>query len=198
MKLKRTAHDRGDLAKDEDSQIWGELARIRGAEKRPPSEHVAALVPLLKERGVEKILDIGCGHGRDSLFLAREGFIVTGMDKSQEALDVVKKKAEEETLKNVHTLLGEAKKIPAQDSTYDAAIANLVLDLLKMPDRNEALKEIERVLKPGGIASITGNFSREDIRDMRATLKNFNFLTPDDERVAEVGKIQEIIVEKKQ
>jgi len=57
------------------------------------------------------------------------------------------------------------------------------------------LHEIERVLRPGGVALITGNFSDEDMKELKSHLKNFKFIQP--EREMGSDKIRVLIAEKK-
>ncbi|MEM3555955.1 MAG: class I SAM-dependent methyltransferase [Candidatus Micrarchaeia archaeon] len=179
--------------KGEEKAIWGEFARIFGSEKKEPSEAVVKFVPLMKERDVKNVADIGCGYGRNSIFLAKQGFNVTAIDFSNEALEILKKNARAEKVQ-VRPLLSDSTKLAVQDSSFDAVISTLVLELHKPSERKHALHEIERVLKPGGIALITGNFSEEEAKQLKEFMGNFNFIQPD--RVGRDG-IRMIIAEKK-
>jgi ubiquinone/menaquinone biosynthesis C-methylase UbiE len=179
-----------------DTAIWSEFARVYSHEQNGRSEAVAKIVPLLKEHGVKDVIDIGCGRGRNSLFLAREGFNVTGVDISKEALQILQETAKEGNLK-IRTIVSDDRKIKVPNAFFDAVVSTLVIELHKRPEREEAISEIERILKPGGILLITGSFSREEITELKTFLKDFKFISPDDERIAEIGKDQEFILEKK-
>ncbi len=149
-------------------------ARESEKQKMPPSEEVEKAISLFKRH--KKIIDIGCGGGRNSLILAREipGADITAFDKSGGALDVLKKKASEEKLENVHILQGDAHKIPAQDGTYGAALSFRVLDApsyMKMPNRKEAIREMARVLEPGGDALVALACSHEELKELLETFK---------------------------
>ena len=48
---------------------------------------VAALVPVLKARGAQHVLDLGCGVGRHALFFAEHGFAVEAIDGAAAGLD---------------------------------------------------------------------------------------------------------------
>jgi tellurite methyltransferase len=64
-----------------------------------PSSFLAENIPLIKDLVPEgKALDIACGEGRNSIFLARNGFAVTGMDISEEGLAKAKQWAKAEGL----------------------------------------------------------------------------------------------------
>lgn len=178
--------------KAEDKAIWGEFARIFGSEKKEPSEAVAKFVPFMRERNAKDVADIRCGYGRNSIYLAKQGFRVTAIDFSNEALEILKKNARAEKVQ-IHPILSDSTKLAVQDSSFDAVISTLVIELHKPSERKHALHEIDRVLKPGGVALVTGNFSDAEVKELKEFMKNFNFVQE------EVGRdgIRAIIAEKK-
>jgi len=99
----------------------------------------------------ERVLDLGCGAGTDTLVAAQmvgpKGH-VTGIDMTPEMLAKARSAAEEMGLANVELVEGEAEKLPFEDETFDVVISNGVIDLI--PDKDAVFSEIFRVLKPGG------------------------------------------------
>ena len=99
----------------------------------------------------ERVLDLGCGAGTDTLIAAQmvgpKGH-VTGIDMTPEMLAKARSAAEEMGLANVELVEGEAEKLPFEDETFDVVISNGVIDLI--PDKDAVFSEIIRVLKPGG------------------------------------------------
>ena len=97
----------------------------------------------------ERIVDIGCGAGIDSLIAAGmvgpEGAVI-GIDMTPSMLE--KAQAGARGLDHVEFLLGFGEELPVPDEWADVVISNGVVNL--MPDKPEAFKEIARVLKPGG------------------------------------------------
>ncbi len=97
----------------------------------------------------ERVVDVGCGAGIDSLIAARmvgpEGAVI-GIDMTESMLE--KARASAKTLDNVEFLLGFGEELPVPDGWADVVISNGVVNL--MPDKHEALTEMARVLKPGG------------------------------------------------
>ena len=97
----------------------------------------------------ERIVDVGCGAGIDSLIAARmvgpEGGVI-GVDMTEPMLD--KAKAAAKDLDNVEFRIGFGEELPIPDGWADVVISNGVVNL--MPDKHEALTEMARVLKPGG------------------------------------------------
>lgn len=90
-----------------------------------------------------EVLDLCCGHGDMTARLSDGGARVTGLDFSQEALKRAQKRAPNATL-----VRGDAQDLPFADNHFDAVMCNL--GLLHVPNRQKALSEIRRVLKPGG------------------------------------------------
>ncbi|MEX2154197.1 MAG: methyltransferase domain-containing protein [Gemmatimonadaceae bacterium] len=99
----------------------------------------------------EKVVDVGCGAGIDSLIAARmigpTGRVI-GVDMTPEMVAKARASAEEARALNVDFRQGFAESLPAEDGWADVAISNGVLNLF--PDKLAGLREIARVLKPGG------------------------------------------------
>ena len=99
----------------------------------------------------DAILDIGCGAGVDSLVAARlvgEGGRVTGIDATPAMIERARAHQARLGLANVTFQVGEAEALPFPDATFDAVISNGVFNLTL--DKEKALKETHRVMKPGG------------------------------------------------
>jgi 2-polyprenyl-3-methyl-5-hydroxy-6-metoxy-1,4-benzoquinol methylase len=60
-----------------------------------PSKEIIALVPYLRKNGVSNILDVGCGTGRHSIYLFKEGFNVKGIDISKKAIEIARNQSNE-------------------------------------------------------------------------------------------------------
>jgi len=99
----------------------------------------------------EHVVDVGCGAGIDSLIAARmvgpQGQVV-GVDMTPEMLENARVAAAEAGLGNLELRRGYGEALPVPDAWADVVISNGVLNL--MPDKLAALREMARVLKPGG------------------------------------------------
>lgn len=99
----------------------------------------------------ERVADIGCGAGIDSLIAARMvgvGGAVIGVDMTPAMLAKARRNAIEAGVTNAEFREGYGEALPAPDGYADVVISNGALNL--MPDKFVALKEMARVLRPGG------------------------------------------------
>jgi arsenite methyltransferase len=107
-----------------------------------------SLGPL--QRG-ECVVDVGSGGGIDSLIAARmvgpHGRVI-GLDMPPAMLDKARTSAAAAGLSNVEFREGFGEALPVEDGWANVVISNGVLNL--MPDKDAALREMGRVLKPGG------------------------------------------------
>jgi arsenite methyltransferase len=107
----------------------------------------------------ERVLDIGCGAGTDTLVAAQmvgpEGR-VTGIDMTPEMLARARAAADEMGATNVEFVEGDVERLPFAAGSFDVAISNGVIDLI--PDKHAVFSELFRVLRSGGriqIADVT-------------------------------------------
>jgi arsenite methyltransferase len=99
----------------------------------------------------ERVVDVGCGAGIDSLIAAKKvgpEERVIGVDMTPAMLEKARRSANEMELANVEFREGYAEALPVEVGWADVVISNGVLNL--MPDKAAVLEEMSRVLKPGG------------------------------------------------
>lgn len=122
---------------------------------------LAFLHPHVALRPGERVLDLGCGAGLDSLIAGRAvspGGSVTGVDVS--ASMVAKARAVAASLRadEVRFEQGQAEALPFAEKTFDAALVNGIFNLC--PDKLTVARELHRVMKVEGrvvVAEITSN-----------------------------------------
>ena len=107
----------------------------------------------------ERVADLGCGAGTDTLVAAQmvgpDGHVV-GIDMTPEMLAKARATASQMRFENIEFVEGEIERLPFPDASLDAVISNGVIDLV--PDKDAVFREIHRVLVSGGriqIADVT-------------------------------------------
>lgn len=104
---------------------------------------------LLASHAGARVLDLGCGAGHASFTAAKRVADVVAYDLSEQMLDVVRKAAAEKELNNISTQCGVAESLAAFDSaSFDIVISRYSAHHWR--DVGLALREVKRVLKPGG------------------------------------------------
>jgi ubiquinone/menaquinone biosynthesis C-methylase UbiE len=110
----------------------------------PENRHIIKYLGNIKGK---KILELGCGAGEASVYLAKKGAIVTATDLSQGMLDVTMRLAAIHGTQ-LSTVKTPAAPLPFPDNSFDIIYA---ANLLHHVDLEVTLYEARRVLKPGGI-----------------------------------------------
>ena len=123
----------------------------------------------------DAVLDIGCGTGVDTIFAATmtgpTGKAV-GIDIVPEMLQRAKLNMEMTDLKNVSFKIVSEEYLPFVDAEFDVVISNGAINLI--PDKEKLLKEILRVLKPGGRLMLADQVAIGSVnKDMKARLANW-------------------------
>ena len=120
----------------------------------------------------ERVLEVGPGTGYYTLDVADwvgpDGAVYI-LDVQQEMLDhTMRRRAQERGLSNITPTLADATAMPYEDASFDAAY--LVTVLGEIPDQDAAMRELARVLKPGGrlvVGELMGDPHYVAIRPMR-------------------------------
>ena len=99
----------------------------------------------------EKVVDMGCSAGFDSFvasgMVGQDGHVI-GVDMTPEMLEKAQRSAQSSGVENVEFRLGYAEELPVPDEWANVVISNGVLNLT--PNNSATLKQLNRVLKPGG------------------------------------------------
>ncbi|PTM57602.1 class I SAM-dependent methyltransferase [Desmospora activa] len=120
-----------------------------------PSQELVAFVASIAFPPDACAVDVGCGAGREAVFLAEYGFRVVGVDLSREALHIAAKRAREAEVE-VDWHHGNVLRLPVDDQTVDLINDRGCFHLIPEEDRNRYAVEAARVLKPGGRLFLRG------------------------------------------
>lgn len=98
-----------------------------------------------------EILEIGIGNGRDSIFMAKKGHNVIGIDISPEPVSIAKEKAKKGKIKNVKFETGDAENLKYKSNIFDVVYSVAAIHSTPL---QSVLKEVYRILKPGGMVKL--------------------------------------------
>jgi len=134
-------------------EVWEKLYEKKNRYGTEPCHFAIKSLEWMKKIKGNKILELGCGEGKDSVFFAKNGYEVFSLDCSEKAI----KSFEENIVKNdvkklVHPILYDIT-IPLKfdDETFDVVFAHLSLHYFDDQTNTKIFTEIRRVLKVGGL-----------------------------------------------
>jgi len=108
----------------------------------------ARLLEVLAPRPQDRVLEVGPGTGYYALDVAGRVGRLDVLDVQQQMLDHTMRRAAGAGITTIRPTLGDARALPYPDATFDGAY--LVTVLGEVPDQDAALRELARVLRPGG------------------------------------------------
>lgn len=116
-----------------------------------PSIEVYEMLPIIKHNS--KILDLGCGEGRNSLFLAQHGCKATAVDISSSGIEKVKASAKSLGV-DIKTKVCDLNDYIVDDN-YDIVLAHSSVHFLSNKKWKELLGDLKKRTNPGGVHSLT-------------------------------------------
>lgn len=117
--------------------VWGDI--------RIPEEVKA----LARQRDVQSTLELGCGIGRFSRFLAQQGLRATGVDFSEVAIAKARQRAAQDDVQ-LQYLVGDVTRLDALSGPFDASFDVGCFHCLDRDAQQRYVSEVSRLLKPGG------------------------------------------------
>ncbi len=129
-----------------------------------------------------KILDAGCGEGRNAVYFINSGFQVFGIDANETAIQYIRYVSK--SLKPAYDAhrfqVGMLEEIPFHTSAFDAVICSAVLHFAEN-ERNfwEMMNEMNRVLKPGGVLWFRMTTAFGGMKEESRELGGGKYLLPD-------------------
>ncbi|MHA2427155.1 MAG: class I SAM-dependent methyltransferase [Candidatus Hermodarchaeia archaeon] len=121
---------------------------------KPIQHELLDIAQQFKSHGVRRVLDHGCGSGRHTVYLAKQGFEVFGLDIAPTGLSTTIHKLAEEGLTG-HTSLADILQMPYENGFFDAIISVRVIHHNRIAVIRKTVEELRRVLKPYGLLWVT-------------------------------------------
>ncbi len=166
-KQKRRQH--GQTFWDSEYASGGQHLALSAEESEDLSKFTRWLGRRKEEVGLNKhadVVDLGCGNGRNLIFLSREfGAKGVGFDSSTAAIAEAKRAAGDLPLRfEARSIAGD---LPLEDSTMDLALDMMTSHFLKAAERRHLRDEIHRLLRPGGWLFMKTFLLDEDLHSQR-------------------------------
>jgi len=108
-----------------------------------------------------KILDLGCGQGIDSLFLSKNGFLITAVDSSDVAINQIKIRKDEFKLDNLELICDDINDFNLEKNKYQVIICRNVLNFLDKDKALRILKSLQDNIQKGSYIIIEV-FTKDD------------------------------------
>ena len=129
-----------------------------------PSIPAKKSLKLFQNQNISKIIELGAGLGRDTIYFAKNSIHVVALDYSQSGLEAINQKAKKNSLSNSITtnFFDVRKKLPFEDNSVEACYSHMLYCMALTTSELENLNnEIYRVLKPNGINIYTARHTKD-------------------------------------
>ena len=143
------------------SGSWEKIYSEQGRVQMEILDSVINAAALFQNKELKKILDLGCGTGRNTLYLAKKGFEVHACDISETGISLTRDLVQQENLNNVEFSIQNMYSLNFADEVFDGILCIWVQGHGRKKEVQKGINEIYRVLKQGGIV-ITDFPSVED------------------------------------
>lgn len=131
---------------DENAEAWTTLARL-GYDKYRDHINTPAFLKMLPAVAGLHGLDVGCGEGHNTRLVSRQGAHLTALDIARRFVGYARDHEAQEPL-GITYLHASAVDLPFIDAGFDFVMATM--SMMDVPDQDRAIREVARVLKPGG------------------------------------------------
>ena len=135
------------------SEVWNSVYKSDSTFfGEQPSNFALLCFNHMKANNVRKVLELGAGHGRDTIFFASNGIEVEALDYSVIAIGILDKISKEKRLPIKSRIFDVNKNpLPFQDGYFDAVYSHMLLNMrFSLEELHFIFSEIKRALKPKG------------------------------------------------
>ena len=138
-------------SREKNIELWEKLYSSGLSDLKYPNEMLVRIFNKYKAlRNIETVLDFGFGTGANLIHMVESGCKVSGVEVSESAIQIVNKKINDKKLSAELKMIHNST-IPYEDNSFDLVVAWQVLVYNDLDSFKSTMKEISRVLKPGGL-----------------------------------------------
>jgi SAM-dependent methyltransferase len=140
---------------------WSDAGTVAGFAQSPPNDTLMRFAALELATGKSRMLDVGCGAGRNAVPLATQGWLVTGVDLSWPMLHAAAERTRAASLAHrLQVVCGPMERLPIRSAAMDFVVAHGIWNLARSTAQfRAAVREAARVSRPGA-ALFVFTFSR--------------------------------------
>lgn len=131
------------------SRLGGDVDRCPGEEDERPEEFLRVRDLFLEHVGEGKILDAGCGPGMDTDYFSRQGFDAVGIDLADGMIEYARENKQGRFLKM------DVAETDFDEEEFDGVCCNAAIFFGPEEHMEKVLRELNRILKPGGVLFVT-------------------------------------------
>jgi len=174
--FEKTITHKAVTSRDYDERIKMQMVQFQIDKYYQPKDgagkkRIDVLLSVIQPKAGEAILDVGCGVGTFAYHCAVMGARTAGVDYSRESINVARELSGRFGAggKTEFICCDAAKQLPYSDKCFDKVVAADFIEHIDDLQKRDALSEMVRVLKPGGIVII---FTPNELRERMGAIKN--------------------------
>jgi len=160
----RDLYTRLDELDEPSLRALADVLEIRGRHPQQV-EMREAYLSMLGDLAGQRVLDVGCGTGVATREIARrvgQGSLVVGVDPTPVFIEIAERLRQDEMLDSLRFEIGDGRSLAFPDGSFVVALAITVLSHL--PEREQVLRELARVLRPGGrLLVVDGDYAANQL-----------------------------------
>lgn len=167
------------MYKKDVKNFWNNLNNVSDFGNKEPAKFLFNYFSRLSEKKNKKVLDIGCGGGRNTVMLIKLGFDVFSCDLHEEMVNFTKKRVKKlSNKKTAEVIISSMLSLSYSNKEFDYVVSNGVFhNASSLQELNTAVGEASRVLKNHG-ELILNMFSAQIIDSNLCCLDKFVYITP--------------------